>query len=177
MKAEQQEVTGTLRDGTEVIIRPLLPSDSELERAFIMGLSPQSRRFRFLYTMSAPSPQLLKQLTNLDEATEAAFIALSAEGDSRREVGEARMIAVGDGRAEFAVAVSDEWQHKGLGVLLAKQVIAAARARGIGKLFSIDASANHAMQELAAYLGFERTTNPQDATEVIHTLHLRHGEC
>jgi hypothetical protein len=123
----------TLNDGSRVTIRPLNPHDIGIEREFIMRLSPQSRHFRFLSSFAAPSEQLLERLTKLDEATEAAFVALAIESGVEREVGVARMSAVGDGRAEFAVTVRDDWQRN---------------------------------------LGFWSDVNPQDATEVIHTLQL-----
>ena len=161
-----------LKDGSRVTIRPLNAKDIGMEREFIMRLSPQSRRFRFLSSIAAPSEQLLERLTKLDEATEAAFVALSVEAGVEREVGVGRMSAVGDGRAEFAVTVRDDWQHRGLGRLLTKHVIEAARQRGLKALFSVDASENRPMHEFAKSLGFVSDINPQDSTEVIHTLQL-----
>ena len=38
----------TLRDGSQVTIRPVTKGDIELERQFIEGLSPEARRYRFL---------------------------------------------------------------------------------------------------------------------------------
>jgi GNAT superfamily N-acetyltransferase len=161
-----------LNDGSRVTIRPLNPHDIGIEREFIMRLSPQSRHFRFLSSFAAPSEQLLERLTKLLEATEAAFIALAVESGVEREVGVARMSAVGDGRAEFAVTVRDDWQRKGLGTLLTEHVIEAARERGLNALYSVDASENGPMNGFAKTLGFWSDVNPQDATEVIHTLHL-----
>jgi GNAT superfamily N-acetyltransferase len=161
-----------LKDGSRVKIRPLTEGDVGIERDFIMRLSPQSRHFRFLSSFAAPSKQLLERLTKLDEATEAAFVALAVESGVEREVGVARMSAVGDGRAEFAVTVRDDWQHKGLGTLLTKHVIEAARQRGLNALYSVDASENGPMNGFAKTLGFWSDVNPQDATEVIHTLQL-----
>jgi GNAT superfamily N-acetyltransferase len=161
-----------LKDGSRVTIRALNRHDIGIEREFIMRLSPQSRRLRFLSTFSAPSEQLLERLTKLDEATEAAFVALAFESSVEREVGVARMSAVGDGRAEFAVNVRDDWQHKGLGTLLTKHVIEAARERGLNALYSVDASENGPMNGFAKTLGFWSDVNPQDTTEVIHTLQL-----
>jgi GNAT superfamily N-acetyltransferase len=161
-----------LKDGSRVTIRALNRHDIGIEREFIMRLSPQSRRLRFLSTFSAPSEQLLERLTKLDEATEAAFVALAFESGVEREVGVARMSAVGDGRAEFAVTVRDDWRHKGLGTLLTKHVIEAARERGLNALYSVDASENGPMNGFAKTLGFWSDVNPQDATEVIHTLQL-----
>ena len=37
--------TAVLTDGREVLIRPMHPGDAEAERAFIIGLSPQTRRY------------------------------------------------------------------------------------------------------------------------------------
>jgi N-acetylglutamate synthase-like GNAT family acetyltransferase len=161
-----------LGDGSHVTIRPLKPDDVGIERDFIMRLSPQSRRFRFLSSIASPSKELLERLTKLDEATEAAFVAISIESGVDREVGVARLSAVGDGRAEFAVTVRDDWQHKGLGTLLTKHVIEAARQRGINALYSVDASENGPMNGFAKTLGFWSDVNPKDATEVIHTLQL-----
>jgi GNAT superfamily N-acetyltransferase len=161
-----------LKDGSEVTIRPLIPQDAGIERDFIMRLSPQSRRYRFLDSIASPSEQMLDRLTNLDETTEAAFVALTVESGAECEVGVARMSAVGDGRAEFAVTVRDDWQHRGLGTLLTKHVIGTARQRGLNALYSVDASDNRPMRQFAKALGFVTDVNPQDATEVIHTLRL-----
>jgi len=163
---------GILKDGSRVTIRPLTESDAGIEHDFIVRLSPQSRRLRFLSSFAAPSEELLERLTKLDEATEAAFVALAVESGVEREVGVARMSAVGDGRAEFAVTVMDAWQQKGLGTMLTKHVIEAARRRGLRALYSIDASENGPMNGFAKTLGFCSDVNPQDATELIHTLRL-----
>jgi GNAT superfamily N-acetyltransferase len=161
-----------LRDGSRVTIRPLNAHDIGIERDFIRRLSPQARHFRFLSSFAEPSEQLLEQLTKLDESTEAAFVALAVESDVEREVGVARMSAVGDGRAEFAVTVQDDWQQKGLGTLLTKHVIEIARQRGLNALYSVDATENGPMNGFAKTLGFGSDINPQDPTEVMHTLQL-----
>ncbi len=172
MSTQQLASKEFLKDGSGVTIRPLNSNDIGIEREFIMRLSPESRRYRFLSTIAAPDDQLLERLTKLDDATEAAFVALAVESGVEREVGVARMSAVGDGRAEFAVTVRDDWQHRGLGTLLTNHVIKAARQRGMNALYSVDSSENHPMNEFAKTLGFVDDVNPADATEVIHTLRL-----
>jgi N-acetylglutamate synthase-like GNAT family acetyltransferase len=172
MSTQPLASTELLRDGSRVTIRPLNKDDIGAEREFILRLSPQSRRYRFLSSIASPSEELLQRLTKLDESTEAAFVALTVESGIPREVGVARMCAVGDGSAEFAVTVRDDWQHKGLGTLLTKYVVEEARQRGVRALFSIDTSDNHLMKEFAKAQGFVREINPKDATEVIHTLRL-----
>jgi RimJ/RimL family protein N-acetyltransferase len=164
-----------LRGGARVTIRALLPLDIELEREFIMRLSPESRRFRFLHSIAAPSDELLRRLTHLNAATEAAFVAVIFEDSAERAVGIARMSTVGAGRAEYAVAVLDAWRSLGLATELTRRVVAAARCRGIRELFGVVSTDNYAMQAFAAFLGFVRKFDPRDATQGIHTLEIDPG--
>jgi GNAT superfamily N-acetyltransferase len=163
-----------LRDGTSVLIRPIEEVDEALEREFIERLSAQSRRYRFLGTVKTPSPELLKQFTHPETVRGVAFIALIDDGPQQREIGVCRYSANADGTScECAVAVSDEWQGKGLGTILMQHLIDTARGCGIKQMYSIDASDNQRMRELAEYLGFRRTVDPDDPTLVIHTLNLK----
>ena len=162
-----------LRDGTTVLIRPISAADVGIEREFIERLSPQSRRYRFLGEIAAPGTALLDRLTHLDPAHEAAFVALVADGAHKREIGVARFSADKDDRScECAVAVADEWQGKGLATLLMRHLIEIARQRGYRRMYSIDARDNENMRELAEFLGFERRADPDDTTQVVHSLAL-----
>jgi GNAT superfamily N-acetyltransferase len=163
-----------LRDGTTVLIRPICDDDVELERRFIEELSPQSRRFRFLGEIKSASPEMLRQFTHLDHASEVAFVALMADGADKREIGVSRYSARTDGLScECAVAVSDEWHSKGLATLLMQHLIDTARQRGVECMYSMDAVDNQPMRDLAEHLGFQRKQDPNDATQVIHTLDLK----
>jgi len=163
-----------LRDGTTVLIRPICDDDVGLERRFIEELSPQSRRFRFLGEMKSASPELLRQFTHLDHATEVAFVALIADGADKREIGVSRYSARTDGLScECAVTVSDEWHNKGLATLLMQHLIDTARQRGVECMYSMDAVDNQPMRDLAEHLGFQRKQDPNDATQVLHTLDLK----
>jgi N-acetylglutamate synthase-like GNAT family acetyltransferase len=161
-----------LYDGQSVLIRQIRPQDLELERRFIEGLSPTSRRFRFLGTFLSPSDKLLRQLVVLDPKRDLALVALINDGDESREIGVARLSTESDDTCEFAVTVGDEWQHKGLGTLLMQHLICSANERGINSMHSIDAADNESMREFAAHLGFKRTVDPDDATRVVHSLDL-----
>lgn len=163
-----------LSDGTTVLIRSIREEDIDLERRFIEELSPESRRFRFLGQMNAPSAALLKQMTQLDPSRDVAFVALIAEGALKREIGVARFSTDQSGNAcECAVAVADAWHHRGLATLLMQHLINVARSRGIASMSSIDAVDNSGIKDLAARLGFSRVSDPQDPHQVIHTLELK----
>ena len=162
-----------LRDGTRVLIRPISGNDVDKERQFIQSLSPQSRRFRFLGQIGQPSDELLAQLTDVDYIHDAAFAAVASGDTEGRFIGVGRFNTTPGGTGcECAVAVLDEWQHRGLGTALMKHLIEVARARGIGYMYSLDASENAAMAELARFLGFDRRIDRDDPSMVVHSLWL-----
>jgi GNAT superfamily N-acetyltransferase len=171
--------TEKLRDGTRILIRPIHVRDVEMERRFIEALSPESRRFRFLEFMTSPSDALLKQMTDIDHATDAAYVAVIVDGAEEREIGVARFSADANAQdCEFAITVSDEWQRKGLGSLLMQHLLEIARARGIRNLHSSDAADNGAMRKFAEHLHFRHERDPADATQVLYSVDLatpRHG--
>lgn len=162
-----------LRDGTAVLIRPIRPEDAERERLFIESLSPESRYFRFLEGMRTPSPELIKKLTNIDQQRDAAFVALIGSDAAQRQIGVARYSLEKDGRScECAVSVSDDFQRKGLGTLLMRHLLETARARGIQRMYSLDAADNISMRDFTARMGFKHHVSADDATLVVHELNL-----
>ncbi|MET0331889.1 MAG: GNAT family N-acetyltransferase [Dyella sp.] len=162
-----------LNDGSHVLVRPIRPEDREREADFIARLSPDARHFRFLAWIDEASPALLDQMINVDYHHSTALVALVHDGGKLREVGVARYAASGDRqRCECAVTVADDWQHRGLAVILMRHLIDIARRNGFRQMYSMDAAANEPMRELAQFLGFNRQRDPQDATQVIHTLAL-----
>ena len=162
----------TLRDQSRVVIRPITPRDLDAERAFIEALSPESRRFRFLGEVRHPSEDLLLRLTTPDYRRDVALAAVVPEDAHERFVGVARYSASPDGLScECAVAVLDEWHHRGLGTTLMRHLIDVARARGISCMYSVDSAENTAMSDLARFLGFERRLE-DDPSLVRHTLWL-----
>jgi GNAT superfamily N-acetyltransferase len=73
---------------------------------------------------------------------------------------------------EIAVTVADDWQDKGLGAALMRQLIQTARINGIKQLYSIDFAENTAMRELARDLGMRASRDPDDPHQTIYTLDL-----
>lgn len=171
--AEYPRWNETLRDHSHVVIRPITPRDKDGERAFIEGLSPQTRRYRFLGQVKCPSEALIEQLTNVDFEHEVAFVAVIPDDGGERIIGASRYSTDKTGtQCECAVTVSDQWQNLGLGTLLMRHLIEVAKARGIQRMASIDSGENVHMQELAHLLGFNTRVDPDDATQVIHELDI-----
>jgi GNAT superfamily N-acetyltransferase len=161
-----------LRDGTAVTIRPIRGEDAGIERRFIDELSPESREFRFLGQMGV-SDDMVRRFTNVDPKTAVALVALLDAPGEERAIGVGRFHLDKDrATCECALAVSDEWQGRGLGYSMMHHLIDIARERGVRRMYSIDSASNHKMRELAASCGFERAVNPDYPSEAIHSLKL-----
>jgi acetyltransferase len=154
-----------LRDGTRVSIRPIGPEDAQREQGFVRGLSPESRYLRFMNTIRELSPAMLESFTHPDPAREIALVALTQEAPEPRQIGVARCVRADPqaDSAEFAIAVADEWQGKGLGSALMRELMAAAQAHGLRRLEGWVLATNHAMLELMHALGFEVSGALDDA--------------
>jgi len=164
----------SLNDGTHVLIRPLRAEDRQREADFIARLSPEARHFRFLCSMREVSPALLDQLMAVDFQDSVAYVALVHQDGELTEVGISRYSVGKDKQqCECAVTVADDWRERGLAVALMRHLIDCARRNGLQQMFSVDSAANTAMQELAHFLGFSSHQDPDDATQLIHTLKLQ----
>lgn len=162
-----------LLDGTPVLIRPLRTEDREREEDFIRRLSPTARRYRFLGDFREASPALVDQLMKVEFPRLVAFVALVHDDGKLREIGVSRFAATDDARqCECAVTVADEWQRRGLGVLLMRHLIDVARSNGYQRMVSLDDASNRPMHELASFLGFRRELAPDDSARVMHILDL-----
>ena len=128
-------------------------------------LSAESRFFRFMSTMRELTPEMLYRFTHPDSQREVALVALSESGPALRQIAVARCVADGtSGQAEFAVAVADEWQNRGVGRRLLCELVRAARAMGFSSLWGDILIANHRMLNLMTAAGFALHTVPADPT-------------
>ena len=78
-----------------------------------------------------------------------------------RQIGVARYVKdVTPGEAEFAIALSDDWQRRGLGTRLLASLLAAAKTDGVQRLVGTTMSDNDGMLTLARRLGFNLAKEP-----------------
>jgi acetyltransferase len=146
--------------GLEYRIRPIRRDDAARERAFILELSPASRFQRLMYTLREPSDDFIAHLVDVDQQRNMALVATTGHDDGERFIGVARYAADDSGTdCEFAVAVSDEWQCRGIGSTLTKLLFEYARTRGFRTIYGNVLADNQRMIELAQWLGL--TVEPQ----------------
>jgi GNAT superfamily N-acetyltransferase len=138
-----------LRDGSEALVRPVVPAD---RRLFVEGFERfgmDSRASRFLGLKKQLSDQELDFLTQVDHEHHEAIGAIDAETGGG--VGVARMMREPGGRddcAEAAVAVVDEWQSRGLGAVLLGRLTTRAHELGITHFKAVLRTDNRAMLAL-----------------------------
>lgn len=148
----------TLRDGSDILIRPIEPSDKEQLIQGFERLSPESRYRRFLTPMARLSPRLLRYLTEVDHHDHEALVAESADGGE--PVGVARYIRLADEpeAAEVAVAVVDDWQGKGAGTALVRRLAARAVEEGVERFSATCLAGNEDVLDLLEGLAASRVT-------------------
>lgn len=131
-------------------IRRLLPIDGDQLGQHLLRLDDDSRQLRF---GSAVSDAFLlhyaEDLHRLDTLIYGCFV-----GDVLRGIGELRTPFGGDGTsAEIAFTVERGFQHRGIGSLLMKRVMTAARNWGMTQLSVYCLPANEPMRHLANKFG------------------------
>lgn len=163
----------TLEDGTPVTIRPIRPEDAGIEQAFVRNLSDESRYFRFMDTVRELSPRMLMHFTQVDYERHMALIAVTEDKGREVQVAVARYVADDDLMScEFAIAVADAWQHKGLGTRLLQALMAAARSAGLRVMHGEVLAANHKMLSLMAQLGFSACFDKRDPRSMLVKMNL-----
>jgi acetyltransferase len=144
------------RDGLEFLIRPICPDDAERERAFILSLSPESRFQRLMYTLREPSEAFVEQMVHVDHHDTMALVAVVGSGAEERIVGVARYAVDESGEdCEFAIAVSDDWQGRGIGTTLGRDLFEYARREGFRSIYGTILRDNQRMLDLARWLDLE----------------------
>ncbi|MEE4279884.1 MAG: GNAT family N-acetyltransferase [Halieaceae bacterium] len=159
-----------LPDGRDVVIRPIRPEDAEMERAFVEGLSPESRYNRFMYRLQKLTPKMLARFTQIDYDREMALaVVLNEHRSEPRILAVARYVTNPDGQScEFALTVADDVQRQGIGRQIMQSLMNAARDRGLEIMEGDVLSSNRKMLRLCEGLGFRlvRRIEEPDITAV-----------
>jgi RimJ/RimL family protein N-acetyltransferase len=146
------ELSLKLREGSEVLVRPIRPEDKGALVAGLARMSEQSRYQRFLTTTEEFGEAQLRYLTEVDHHDHEALIAFDA--DTGEGVGVARFVRLADGTsAEAAITVVDDWQGKGLGTAFANLIADRAREEGVERFTALMLASNRQMRGVLAALG------------------------
>jgi acetyltransferase len=152
-------------DGRRVTIRPILPQDFELQREFFRSLSPMTRYARFMGAFNELPDAVAERLSKIDYNSHLALLAEIFAGRAQTMIGEARYVIEerDPTSCEFAVAVADDWQSRGIGNALLTRLEREAAASGIRRMRADTLYDNKPMRGLAARHGYALRANPDDA--------------
>ncbi len=150
----------TMKDGVEVVIRPIRPEDEPLMVAFHQTLSEQSVYLRYFHALALSqrvAHERLTQICFVDYDREMALVVELKDSAS----GARRILAVGrliklhrTNEAEFAILVSDQLQGQGLGSELLRRLIRVGRDEDLSRITAEILPDNRAMQAICQQLGF-----------------------
>lgn len=141
-------------DGTELMLRPVLPGDTERTNHPGVEFSTETLYRRFMSTR-APSPALMNYLFQVDYVDHFVWVLVdSADGPviaDVRFVRDAADAAV----AEIAFIVADGYQGRGIGGLLMDALIITAQVGGIRRFTARLLADNMAMRAILDRYGVE----------------------
>jgi RimJ/RimL family protein N-acetyltransferase len=134
-------------------IRPIEPADIALYPDFLAKVSPDDIRLRFLASRKNFPDEMLKRLTQLDYDRDMAFVAL--DGATGTLAGVGRLWCDTDRTVgEYARLVRTDLQGRGIGWQLLQQIVAYAKAEGIGRIEGIVLDENARMLAMCRAFGF-----------------------
>jgi acetyltransferase len=148
-----------MKNGSDVMIRPIRAEDEQLMINFHKHLSDRSVYLRYLSPMVLSDRVTHERLARVCHCDYAREIALVVETDID---GQNNIIAVGrisklkgeDDEARISLLVNDKYQGQGIGLELVNRLIKAARHEKIKRIISIMSQENTSMQRLCRRAGF-----------------------
>src|SRR5580698_2902097 len=150
-----------LRDGTPVLIRPLVAEDTALYPDFLSEVTPADLRLRFFAALREVNHELLDKLINYDPARAMAFIAVDQR--NRKMLGVVRLHDDASGEsAEFAILVRSRLKGHGVGWLLMRHMIGFAKQKGLKTVRGQVLSENATMLTMCAEFGFDIAEDSDD---------------
>lgn len=163
-----------MKDGTEVLLRPIRPEDERAMVKFHESLSDRTVYLRYFHMEKLDTRSAHQRLVRkcfIDYDREMALVAESA--DKEHEIlGLGRLSKQRWGKkGEVAVLVADPYQNVGLGTELLRRLIVVARDEGLQELEANILPENTAMFALARRFGFA-VRNSQDPSVLTASLQL-----
>jgi len=122
----------TLKDGSRVLLRPIMPSDVTLKQHFFYALSKESIKRRYLGSLSLMPLRRIWPYVVVDYVNEMSIVGTIMENENETIIAMGSYSRIPNTEtAEISLVVRDDWQNKGLGTILFNYLAEIARKRGI----------------------------------------------
>jgi acetyltransferase len=158
----------TMKNGTEVVIRPIRPEDEPLMAKFHEPLSDRSVYLRYFYPMKLSQRiehERLSRISFIDYDREMALVVEQENPQSSQPevIAAGRLIKIyGTDDAEFAILVQDQYQGQGVGSELLRRLLDVGRREGVKRIFGSILNDNINMLRVTERLGFKLEGEPND---------------
>lgn len=164
-----------LRNGRQVLIRPIRPDDAGPLRAAFPLLKPDEVRQRFLHALKELTPEMAERFCRPDPKTEFALVVSEPLPPGEALVGAVARVSIDQGtrNAEFAILVSHYVAGMGLGRQLMQRLVRWSRGKRLDRLYGDVLEYNQPMLSLADSLGFRREHLPNNPGLVRVVLDLK----
>lgn len=163
----EYETSLTMRDGAEVIVRPIRPDDEPKVREMFYKFSEQTVYLRYHGQLKSMPHNKLQVFCNVDYDTEMALIGVLGDENRAEVIGVGRyMTDPGKSTAEMAFVVGDEWQRKGLGTYFFRRLLEIGRHEGIRRFTADVLAENSGMLKIFHRSGMNVETTTDEG--VVH---------
>jgi len=154
-----------LRDGREILLRPIKPEDEPLWLDMVGHCSKESLYSRFRYFFQWQSHEVATRYCYIDYDREIAIVAEIQEKGQRRLVGVGRLIADPDHETvEYAILIIDEYQQKDLGNIITDFCMEIAGKWNLKKIVAQTTTDNKRMISVFKKRGFTIQSDTSDST-------------
>ncbi|WP_276375524.1 bifunctional acetate--CoA ligase family protein/GNAT family N-acetyltransferase [Corallococcus exercitus] len=172
----------TLKNGEQLLVRPIRPEDEPAMGRFHQALSEQTVFMRYAGLMKLSQRVAHERLARIcfnDYAREMALVAVRPSPDGK---GGGEILAVGrltrlrgTKDAEFAITVSDPAQRLGLGTELLRRLVEVGRDWGLRRIVADILARNRGMQAVSKKLGFTLVEHEELAPDMVKAVKVLNG--
>ena len=153
---KKYETLWTLKNGNEVMLRPIKPEDEELWLEMFKNFSEEAVRYRFFQILKDTPHEVRVRYCNIDYDREMAIVAEIAQEGKKKILGVSRISIEPNGKTgEMAFIVADKWQGQGLGTKMVDYLLEIAKEMGVEEVYSIMLSDNQRALHLTQKMGFQ----------------------
>ena len=158
---EDLETIMNTKDGSELLVRPVKPTDEEMLSDMFYDLSDQTIINRFFSMLKSMPHRKLQQFCCIDYTNEMSLVAIAGSGPKQKIVGlGSYYLNPATQRAEIAFLVADAWQGKGIGTYMMRSLVKTSKSKNIKGLTAEVLRDNVAMIALMHKSGVPAKSTP-----------------